>query len=148
MYAKPFNPNDMKNTGEIIGDPRFAFQQGQQLYNSAKDPVDAHGRVMQVEPAKPKAPVPQIPVDKDAVEVAPKLSEMTDDDKAKVLEESPASADAEFDLKAWALGEVQSTLTFAALRSKVMELTGDDSVTSTAKARAAILAHYDLTPNG
>ncbi len=148
MYAKPFNPNDMKNTGEIIGDPRFAFQQGDQMYNAAKQPVDANGRPMPVAPEKPKAPVPQIPVIKDAVDETPPMADLSPDERVKVLTEQPAGADAELDLKAWALGEVQSSLTFAALRSKVIALTGDDTVTSTAKARAAILAHYDLTPTG
>jgi hypothetical protein len=128
MYGKPFDPK--AETGTVIGDSRFVYSQGTQLYNAQKQPVDGDGNVMELPPAQPPKPAAPPAEAKEASSHMPQRPA------------GPAPED--FDLKAWAMGEIEANMTFAALRSKVSKLTGDATITSKRSARDSVLAFYGL----
>lgn len=130
-YGKPFNHIDLANTGEVVGAPGIAYKQGDQLYNAQKQPVNALGHIMPL-PPEAVAPAPAAEAPKAAA-----ASKNGDDD------DTPADEKA-FDLKAWAMGEIEATMTFSALRSKAISLTGNTEIRNKIDARNAVLAYYGL----
>ena len=104
QYGRPF---DHKSTaGQVWGDNRFAFEQGGQLYDAHKRPVDASGKLMPLDPKTAKRAAPMPP---------PVAEDEPDEDASGVLPAAPA-ADAtddgddeeQIDLVAWAKGHTPS----------------------------------------
>lgn len=127
-YGRPF---DVKSAyGEVHGGSLFAFEQGGQLYNAHKQPVDGTGKLMPLPPVK-EAPPPPAPVAKPAVD--PSLLAAQDLDEAPIEDT--------LDLKAWALNEVVAT--WPLLRAEVARQL-DVVITSKDQAREAISKHFNL----
>jgi hypothetical protein len=129
MYGRPFNTN--APFGEVHGDNRYAFEQGGQLYNAQRQPVDIEGRVMPLAPAAAPAAAPrEIPT------TVVKPVEDPDDDIP--ADERP------FDLLAWAKGdETLKATPWGTIRAQTAQLIEDmTKITNKETARKAILAHY------
>lgn len=108
--AKAFNPN--KSYGEVIAH-RFAhFDQGGQLYNIDRLPIDEQGKLL---PLDERSPVPQVPL---PAATAP------ENGGAQTDEDTPE--DEKIDLGAWARGEIK--VHWPALQSVVLEKTGEKPI--------------------
>jgi hypothetical protein len=118
-YARPFDEHAAYGT--VFGDYRFGYEQKGQLYNAAKNPVDATGKPMEIDPkylAKPKtAPA--------AKAMAPAIVEDEDDDP------DPENEMAAIDLEAWA-------------RSWVA---GENEVYHWKVIQSAVAERYGVTPH-
>jgi hypothetical protein len=120
-YGRPF---DLKSSfGEVIGDARYAFEQGGQLYDAHKRPVDTAGNIM---PLKPSGATP-------APVAAPSAIDTPDAD----TDEAPVED--VIDLKAWAAGDV--TAPWQQVRAEVARQTGQ-TVASKDAAVTAINAFF------
>jgi hypothetical protein len=96
QYGRPFDHK--AHAGTVWGDNRFAYEQGGQLYDAHKRPVDGKGNLMDIDPKHKKAaaaaPKP---------EAAPAMPAVTEaEDEADDDEEE------QIDLVAWAKGHTPS----------------------------------------
>lgn len=129
MFGKPFNHK--LPAGEVWGDSRFAYDQGGQLYNAQKQPVDGNGNVMPL--AKPV--VEDVAPASNPVPVAAPVTSPDDD--------IPAD-EREFDVVAWARGdETLKATPWQAVRAAVArEIEDMTAITGKEAARKAILAKH------
>lgn len=128
MYGKPFNHR--QDFSEVHGIANYAFRQGEQRYNSQKEPVDEHGNLMPLPPVAKAEPKPA---------AAPPTLELDEDDTP--ADEKP------FDLEAWAMGHPDLVGTpWQTVRSAAAEALGDITHLKSKDAlKAALREHFHIT---
>lgn len=123
-YGRPF---DHKSAfGEVCGDPRYSYEQGGQLYNAHKQPVNIAGDPIPMKPV-PQSEKPSAPV------MAPALD-------ADPVDEDEAPIEDSVDLKAWAAGEVVAP--WQKVRAEIARQTGR-TVASKDEAMTVIKSFFE-----